>query len=73
MTGREPKGSSNFLNQCMRTSSGGDTVREILKSCARPQELVNATWYPSEGASQLAWSVSQQAALFRGVGPLIEV
>jgi hypothetical protein len=28
MTGGGVKGPSNFLNECMRTSSGGDTVRE---------------------------------------------
>ena len=42
MTGGGVKGPSNFLNECMRTSSGGDTVREN-KNYGRNREIVKAT------------------------------
>jgi len=42
MTGGGVKGPSNFLNECMGTSRGGDTVREN-KNYGRNQEIVKAT------------------------------
>jgi len=45
MTGGGVKGPSNFLNECMRTSSGGDTVRES-GNYERNREIVKATGYP---------------------------
>jgi hypothetical protein len=42
MTGGGVKGPSNFLNECMRTSSGGDTVRE-KRNYERNRKIVKAT------------------------------